>query len=166
MGGNFVMARSMAILASTENTTVIRTMSEIMTELIEGEVKQLSNKGEIGFDIYLEKNYLKTGALLAHGVKAISELSHQTSNTKLHRDIFEFGKAIGIAFQIVDDCLDFTSDASTSGKPSQGADMKLGLATAPVLFAAEDSPELKRIMRREFKNHGDVLRTLEIVQEY
>merc|ERR1712066_1172146 len=54
--GNFVMARSMAILASTENTTVIRTMSTIMTELIEGEVKQLSNKGEIDFDVYLEKN--------------------------------------------------------------------------------------------------------------
>jgi len=125
--GNFVMARSMAILASTDNTTVIKTMSTIMTELINGEVKQITNKGEIDFEIYIEKNYLKTGALLAHGVKAISELSPgNETNYEFHKDVFEFGKNIGIAFQIVDDCLDFTVDDITSGKPSQGADMKLG----------------------------------------
>merc|ERR1712178_364067 len=146
--GNFVMARSMAILASTDNTTVIKTMSNIMTELINGEVKQLTNRGEIDFEIYIEKNYLKTGALLAHGVKAISELSPgNEKNIEFHKDIFEFGKNIGIAFQIVDDCLDFTVDDLTSGKPSQGADRKL-----------------RKIMKREFKDEGDILECLNIVK--
>lgn len=141
-----------------------------MTELINGEVKQLTNKGAIDFDVYIEKNYLKTGALLAHGLKAISELSpsfkdmNNASNLKLHNDIFEFGKNVGIAFQIVDDCLDFTVDDITSGKPSQGADMKLGLATAPVLFAAEESRVLRKIMKREFREEGDVSYTLQIVK--
>jgi len=169
--GNFVMARSMAILASTDNVTVIKTMSTIMTELINGEIKQLTNKGAIDFDVYIEKNYLKTGALLAHGLKAISELSpsfkdmKNENNIKLHNDIFEFGKNVGIAFQIVDDCLDFTVDDITSGKPSQGADIKLGLATAPVLFAADESRVLRKIMKREFREEGDVLNTLQIVKD-
>ena len=71
-----------------------------MTELINGEIKQLTNKGAIDFDVYIEKNYLKTGALLAHGLKAISELSpsfkdmKNENNIKLHED--EFGKNVGM----------------------------------------------------------------------
>ena len=49
----------------------------------------------------------------------------------------EYGKNIGIAFQLVDDLLDFTSTEEMMGKPT-AADLKLGLATAPVLFAAQE----------------------------
>lgn len=49
---------------------------------------------------------------------------------------FQYGRNIGLAFQLVDDMLDFVSSAETMGKPT-AADLKLGLATAPVLFACE-----------------------------
>lgn len=49
---------------------------------------------------------------------------------------FEYGRNIGLAFQLVDDLLDFVSSKDAMGKPT-AADLKLGLATAPVLFACE-----------------------------
>lgn len=49
---------------------------------------------------------------------------------------FQYGKNLGLAFQFVDDLLDFVSSSETMGKPA-AADLKLGLATAPVLFACE-----------------------------
>lgn len=49
---------------------------------------------------------------------------------------FQYGRALGLAFQLVDDLLDFVSSSDAMGKPT-AADLKLGLATAPVLFACE-----------------------------
>jgi len=49
---------------------------------------------------------------------------------------FQYGRNVGLAFQLVDDLLDFVSSSSSLGKPA-AADLKLGLATAPVLFACE-----------------------------
>lgn len=49
---------------------------------------------------------------------------------------FQYGRNIGLAFQLVDDLLDFVSSSDAMGKPT-AADLKLGLATAPVLFACE-----------------------------
>lgn len=53
---------------------------------------------------------------------------------------FQYGKNLGLAFQFVDDLLDFVSSSETMGKPA-AADLKLGLATAPVLFACEKVSE-------------------------
>ena len=54
---------------------------------------------------------------------------------------YQFGRNLGLCFQIVDDMLDYTSSDKTIGKPSQ-ADLKLGLATAPILFAWKQEPKL------------------------
>merc|ERR1719295_1339963 len=68
---------------------------------------------------------------------------------------FQYGRNIGIAFQLVDDLLDFTVSAEQLGKPA-AADLKLGLATAPVLFAAQQFPELNEMIARRFCEDGDV----------
>ena len=59
--------------------------------------------------------------------------------------------------QLVDDILDFSSSTAL-GKPGSGADLRLGLATGPVLYAAEEYPELEPLIAREFKDDGDVER--------
>ena len=61
---------------------------------------------------------------------------------------YSYGRNIGIAFQIMDDLLDFTASEDSLGKPS-GADLSLGLATAPVLFAAREFPELNELISRQ-----------------
>jgi geranylgeranyl pyrophosphate synthase len=60
-----------------------------------------------------------------------------------------------MAFQIVDDILDFTGASAVLGKPAQ-ADMQLGLATAPILYASETNKELIPLIQRRFKEKGDV----------
>ena len=60
--------------------------------------------------------------------------------------------------QLVDDLLDFTGSEAGLGKPSQGADLKLGLATAPALFAWEEFPEMGEMILRKFEGEGDVER--------
>lgn len=58
------------------------------------------------------------------------------ANDEIAEVAFQYGRNIGLAFQLVDDLLDFVSSSSAMGKPA-AADLKLGLATAPVLFACE-----------------------------
>ena len=75
---------------------------------------------------------------------------------------FDYGRNVGIAFQIVDDYLDFVSSADMLGKPAM-ADLKLGLATAPVLFASQKFPHLTDLIRRRFNHPGDVETALNYV---
>merc|ERR1712098_246587 len=74
------------------------------------------------------------------------------------------GRNIGIAFQLVDDLLDFVVSADQLGKPA-AADMKLGLATAPVLFASQQFPVLNDMIARRFSQPGDVEEAFQCVLE-
>ncbi|KAJ8653666.1 hypothetical protein O0I10_010704 [Lichtheimia ornata] len=160
LGGDFLLARASIALARLRNAECTELMSTCIANLVEGEFMQLKNtRGENGvrtkstFDYYIEKTYMKTGSLIAQSCKSSAVLG---GSTKEVADIaFEFGRNLGIAFQLVDDMLDFTVTAADLGKPA-GADLKLGLATAPVLFACEEFPELEPLIKRKFAEEGDV----------
>lgn len=81
---------------------------------------------------------------------------------KLIIDSFEFGRNLGLAFQLIDDILDYTSSSMLLGKPTSN-DLKQGLATCPVLFAAREYPELNTMIRRRFCEAGDVETVHEMV---
>ena len=66
--------------------------------------------------------------------------------------------------QFIDDVLDFTSSSGQLGKPNLN-DIKSGVVTAPVLYAAEQHPELLEMIQRKFKNDGDVSRANELVYD-
>jgi geranylgeranyl pyrophosphate synthase len=75
-----------------------------------------------------------------------------------------YGKHIGMAFQLVDDVLDFSGSTATMGKPAL-ADLNAGLATAPVLYALQSQSNdlLQTMMNRKFRDEGDVDKAVEIV---
>eukprot|EP00608_Synchroma_pusillum_P011840 CAMPEP_0198442266 /NCGR_PEP_ID=MMETSP1452-20131203/66101_1 /TAXON_ID=1181717 /ORGANISM="Synchroma pusillum, Strain CCMP3072" /LENGTH=107 /DNA_ID=CAMNT_0044162895 /DNA_START=35 /DNA_END=354 /DNA_ORIENTATION=- len=77
--------------------------------------------------------------------------------------VHSFGLHVGLAFQLVDDALDFEASAHVLGKPSL-ADLRAGLATAPVLFAAEEFPHLASLIQRKFEGPGDIDEALQLVQ--
>lgn len=118
---------------------------------------------DITFDYYLHKTYLKTGSLIAMGCRSSAILAGL--DERLIQQCFEFGKNIGICFQLVDDLLDFSVPSKDLGKPA-GADLKLGIATAPVLFAWKKDPSLTPIISRNFTGKNDVEITAKAVELY
>lgn len=125
---------------------------------------QLGSKKEENerFSHYIQKTFKKTASLIAYTCKAVTYLSD--ADQHLQKAAFEYGKNLGIAFQLVDDLLDFVSSQSELGKPA-AADLKLGLATAPVLFACEKYPELNQLIMRRFSEPGDVEKAYEAVMK-
>ncbi|KAI8993376.1 isoprenoid synthase domain-containing protein [Pilobolus umbonatus] len=170
LGGDFMLARASLALARLRNAECIELMATCIANLVEGEFMQLRNtKEEAGktkkmstFDHYMEKTYMKTGSLIAQSCKASAVLGGATEEVAVLS--FEFGRNLGLAFQLVDDLLDFTVSAAELGKPA-GADLKLGLATAPVLFAWEEYPELEVLIKRKFSKKGDEERARDLVYQ-
>ena len=77
------------------------------------------------------------------------------ANVQIQEAAYKYGRCLGMAFQIVDDVLDFVVSSDSFGKPVN-ADLRLGIATAPVLYAAQKFPELYPLIDREFSEKGDV----------
>lgn len=149
-------------MARIGNNTVVKVFSQVIEDLVRGEFMQLGSKENENerFKHYLEKTFKKTASLIANSCKAVCVLV--SSDPKVHEIAYQYGKNVGIAFQLVDDVLDFTSGANHLGKPS-AADLKLGLATGPVLFACQQFPELHSMIMRRFSSKGDVDRAWQYV---
>jgi len=165
--GDFVLAVSVQLLADTQNPKVIETMSQILSDLVNGEFQQMGNRedDEDRFQLYLDKTFNKTASLMAYSCKSVAELAipeSLTAPSPIPKMAFLYGQNIGLAFQLIDDWLDFVSSADQLGKPA-GADLQLGLATAPVLFASKQFPHLKDLILRQFSVPGDVERAFETV---
>ncbi|KAH3680607.1 hypothetical protein WICMUC_000227 [Wickerhamomyces mucosus] len=108
---------------------------------------------EAAFEYYIHKTYLKTASLISKSSRSAAILSGAQDD--VIENCYQFGRNIGLCFQLVDDILDYTQTSEQLGKPGL-ADLQLGLATAPILFAWKENPELGELIQRKFKNKGDV----------
>lgn len=108
---------------------------------------------DAAFEYYLHKTYLKTALLMLKLSRAAAVLSGARDD--VIENCYEYGRNLGLCFQIVDDMLDYTASDTLFGKPSQ-ADLRLGLATAPILFAWRQEPHLGQLIGRKFAEPGDV----------
>jgi len=160
MAGDFLLARASISLAKLQNCEVTELMASSLGDLIEGEFMQM--RGSAAFEHYLRKTYLKTASLLANGCRCAAILS--CADRSVVDMATEYGKNLGLAFQIVDDLLDFTGSAEELGKPA-AVDLSLGLATAPVLYASEEFPELDTLIKRKFGGEGDIIRARALVEK-
>ncbi|XP_058039078.1 all trans-polyprenyl-diphosphate synthase PDSS1 isoform X1 [Ahaetulla prasina] len=162
LAGDFILSTASLVLARIGNTTVLSLITQVIEDLVRGEFLQLGSKENENerFSHYLEKTFKKTASLIAHSCKAVSILG--CPDPKVHEIAYLYGKNLGIAFQLVDDVLDFTSCSEQLGKPAS-ADLKLGIATGPVLFACQQFPEINAMIMRRFTYPGDVQRAQEFV---
>nr|YP_009397039.1 prenyl transferase [Spyridia filamentosa]ARW66225.1 prenyl transferase [Spyridia filamentosa] len=162
LAGDFLFAQSSWYLANLNNLEAVKTISKVIIDFAEGEVKQ----GLINFDTtvsieeYISKSFYKTASLIAASCKGAAILSK--CDKKTQNLFYEYGKHIGLAFQIVDDILDVTTSPNILGKPS-GSDFKNGNLTAPLIFALEEYPELQILINREFQNKNDISNTVKII---
>ena len=161
LAGDFLFAQASWHLANLDNLDVVKLLSRVIMDLADGEIKQGLFRYDSGqsFSTYLEKSYCKTASLIANSSQAAGVLSGITDD-KL-KSLHLFGKKLGLAFQVVDDILDFTGNDKQLGKPAS-SDLASGYLTAPVLFALEENPSLAGLIEREFSREGD----LEIALNY
>ncbi|XP_002738102.1 all trans-polyprenyl-diphosphate synthase PDSS1-like [Saccoglossus kowalevskii] len=162
--GDFILSKSSALLARIGNKEVVIVISQAIDDLVRGEFMQLGSKEDENerFAHYLQKTYKKTASLIANSCKAVSILSG--CNPAIVEITYQYGRNMGIAFQLVDDMLDYISSDTVMGKPTS-TDLKLGLATSPVLFACQQYPELNALIMRRFSEPGDVEKARRLVAE-
>lgn len=162
LAGDFLFAQSSWYLANLDNLEVVKLLSEVIRDFAEGEIQQGLScfDTEVTLEKYLQKSYFKTASLIANSSKAATILSDTTP--EISEQIYHYGRNLGLAFQIVDDILDFTSPTEVLGKPA-ASDLASGNLTAPVLFAMEEKPYLRVLIEREFSEEGDLEEALELV---
>lgn len=164
LAGDFLFAQSSWYLANLDNLAVVKLLSEVIMDLAEGEIQQGLNRfdASLSIDAYLEKSYYKTASLIANSSKAAGLLSGVSAEMAKH--LYSYGRNIGLAFQIVDDILDFTASSDALGKPA-GSDLRSGNLTAPVLYALEEKPYLEGLIEREFAQEGDLEQALALIAD-
>ncbi|MCX7593783.1 MAG: solanesyl diphosphate synthase [Fischerella sp.] len=164
LAGDFLFAQSSWYLANLDSLEVVKLLSEVIMDLAAGEIQQGLNRFDtsISIDTYLQKSYYKTASLIANSSKAAGIISGVSKETAEH--FYDYGRNLGLAFQIVDDILDFTSSIDTLGKPA-GSDLKSGNLTAPVLFALEEKPYLEVLIEREFAQAGDLEQAIALIHD-
>jgi hexaprenyl-diphosphate synthase len=164
LGGDFLLARASVALAHLRHPDVIILMSTVIEHLVKGEVMQMKAASTTGLketiDYYLTKSFYKTASLIANSCKSVALLGGHGS--ELQQVAYDYGTHLGLAFQIVDDLLDLEASAAALGKPA-GNDLVCGVATAPVLYAAEEFPHLKPLIAGKFKGPNDVQTAIECI---
>lgn len=186
LGGDLLFSRASVCLSKIESCRVVGIISSIIQSLVEGEVLQMQSSSgvtslyamygrrfniskvrfsenhelDMHFNLYLERSYLKTASLLCKSALAAAVLSG--SPPGVVESVLAYTKNVGLAFQMYDDISNFDSLVCNIGKPV-GSDLKNGLATLPVLFAAKSNRKLLTIIARGFSEPNDVDMTIEMI---
>ncbi|RMZ07925.1 hypothetical protein D0860_04883 [Hortaea werneckii] len=169
LAGDFLLGRASVALARLKDPEVTELLATVIANLIEGEFMQLKNTvldekhpqwTEDTITYYLQKTYLKSASLISKSCRAAALLGDHSP--EVVEAAYQYGKNLGLAFQLVDDMLDYTISGAELGKPA-GADLELGLATAPLLFAWKNNKELGTLVGRKFAEPGDVQKAREMV---
>jgi len=168
--GDFLLARSLSIAAETKRPDVIKVVAEITENMSQGEIHQLMKKGCIDLTEteYMEIIERKT-AVLFQGTCRVGALISGVSKEK-EDALAGYGFNIGIAFQMVDDLLDYSQNTPALGK-KVGADLKEGKLTLPVIYslksaAATDRIRMEKIIKNKDFSMEDFETLIAIMKKY
>jgi geranylgeranyl pyrophosphate synthase len=143
--GDFLFSCAATIAAKTANLEVIGLFSKTLTIIVNGEVNQLfSSHCNASKDDYYKRIYAKTASLFETSTKSAAILSNVSEEAT--EVIRQFGYNLGMAFQIIDDVLDYTGQQNKVGKPV-GGDLRQGLITLPMLYYIDEHPGDKTVIR-------------------
>jgi octaprenyl-diphosphate synthase len=136
--GDYLYIRSMAMALTQDTLEVVRLLCDVTLRMIEGELYQLTKTGDASIteDEHLEIIRRKTAFLFSGCAEIGAALGTSTPEQRVA--LREYGFDLGIAFQIVDDVLDYMADASALGKPL-GGDLREGKVTLPVILLLQRS---------------------------
>jgi geranylgeranyl pyrophosphate synthase len=168
--GDYLFARAAAFAAETESVRVISIFAQTLMTICSGELNQIfGNDGRQpaanAKEYYYQRIYSKTASLFAASAEAGSLLGEASqAEAQALRD---YGYNLGMAFQIVDDILDFAGDEDDLGKPV-GSDLRQGIITLPTICFLEAHPEdeiVARVLRDRGEGDSEVRAAVEVIKE-
>ena len=168
--GDFLFSKAFQIMVKNGSLSILNILSETSSVLAQGEVMQLSMANNIETN---EKNCFrviedKTAKLFEAACKVGGVIAE--ANDEEIRKIAEYGRYIGISFQLIDDAMDYKSDSNKTGK-RKGDDFREGKVTLPLIMAVLRGNEKekifwKRVIEDLDQNEGDFEEALRIIHKY
>lgn len=135
--GDFLFAQSAALAAEAENVRVVQVFAQTLVSICRGEILQAQTRWQIpDLDTYMQRIYGKTAALFEAAALSSAILSDLPESSI--QAFGKFGREFGLAFQMVDDALDFVASSEKLGKPA-GHDLRQGYITLPVINYLEQT---------------------------
>ncbi|MFI4962565.1 MAG: polyprenyl synthetase family protein [Legionellales bacterium] len=164
--GDYLFTQSMQLMVDVGNFEVIKLITDTSFKISCGEVKQLANRNNpaLTFEEYFEIIRAKTAYLFATAASIGAHLTQ--SSIQVQNNLYQYGLHLGNAFQLIDDALDYCSDAETLGK-NIGDDLADGKATLPLIHALQQGNEKQQYYIKESLKLGtldflpEILSTLE-----
>jgi octaprenyl-diphosphate synthase len=152
--GDFLYSRSFQLMNEIGSLEVMSELADTSNQIAQGEMFQLSSikNAEISIEHYFKVIKLKTAKLFEAAAKLSAIISKQ-SDDKIN-NCANFGQYLGIAFQLVDDILDYSSTDSQMGK-SQGDDLREGKPTLPILIAIDKGSKEQQDIIKSAINNAD-----------
>jgi octaprenyl-diphosphate synthase len=168
--GDYLFARSFQLMTETGSLEVLRILSNASATIAEGEVLQMTAAQDLATDeaVYLQVVRGKTAALFSAATEVGGVIAG--ADDAIVRDLFDYGDALGIAFQIVDDLLDYQGQSATTGK-NVGDDFRERKLTLPVIKAvacadAEERAFWSRTIERGHQEDGDLDHALSLLRRH
>ena len=164
LAGDWLYMQSFSTALEERNFRVLELLISLTQQMVEGELLQMQKLGHlINEEEYFDLIYRKTACLFAVSMQLGAAITHATS--EIESQLGEYGRNLGLAFQIVDDVLDLTAAEDILGKPV-ASDLREGKATLAVIHALErgtgaDREAIRTVLsERSFAtvSHADILR--------
>ena len=165
--GDYLFARAAAFAAETESVRVISIFSQTLMTICSGELNQIfsSDEGQLTKEYYYQRIYSKTASLFAASTEAGALLSGAPEPEA--QALRDYGYNLGMAFQIVDDILDFAGNEGELGKPV-GSDLRQGIITLPAIHFLEAHPgdeTVTRVLSSRDVRENEVRAAVEAIKE-
>ncbi|MBU2886679.1 polyprenyl synthetase family protein [Gilvimarinus agarilyticus] len=160
--GDFLYSRSFQMMVNIGNMDVMAILSDTTNIIAEGEVQQLINAKDpdLTEDDYRDVIRKKTAVLFAAACEVAAAIAG--ADTATRQALNDYGLDVGLAFQLVDDALDYRGDTETLGK-NVGDDLAEGKPTLPLIYAMSHSAPAEREIIRQAIQNGDASKLPEIV---
>ena len=153
--GDFLYSRAFQMMVDTQSMRIMAVLADATNIIAEGEVMQLMNMHNAGLDEagYLQVIRSKTAKLFEASARVGAILSG--ASAPFEEACAQYGQALGTAFQVIDDVLDYTGDAAVMGK-NLGDDLREGKATLPLIAAMQRGTNQERQTIQKAIETGDV----------
>mgnify|MGYP002775948463 FL=1 len=161
--GDFLYSRAFQMMVDAHSMRIMQVLADATNVIAEGEVMQLMNMHNAGLDEagYLHVIRSKTAKLFEASARVGAILAGATPEQE--EACAEYGQALGTAFQVIDDVLDYAGDAAVMGK-SVGDDLREGKATLPLIAAMQRGDETQAAVIRHAIENGDLDALEQVVQ--